>query len=124
MAKAPTGVSVLSLLLILVACLNINSLQGAMYYGVLYFAYVGLFAMFGIIVGISLLLMKPWARKVAIVFEFINVVGSTASFFMIYPLFGMIMLMAMIPGILIALVVILYLMQPSIKAAFEGPVMS
>ncbi len=124
MTKAPTGVSILSLLLILGACLNLESLRGATYYGILYFAYVGVFAIMAIIIGISLLLMKPWARKAAIVFEFINVFGTTALFFMIYPLFGIVMLIAMIPGIIIALIVIIYLMQPFTKAAFEGPVRS
>ncbi|KXH73747.1 MAG: hypothetical protein AM326_10395 [Candidatus Thorarchaeota archaeon SMTZ-45] len=122
----PLGVTILAILLILGAILNLISVPGGLIlYGALYTGYTALIGIINLIIGIALFQMIPWSRMAAIIMQVISlVIGLALSVVLGGMLFGAlgisIMLMAMLPGIIISLIVIIYLMQGSIKAAFEG----
>lgn len=122
----PLGVTILAILLILGAILNLISVPGGLIlYGPLYTGYTALIGIINLIIGIALFQMIPWARMAAIIMQVISLVlGLALSVVLGGMLFGAlgisIMLMAMLPSIIISLIVIIYLMQGSIKAAFEG----
>ncbi|MFW9963217.1 MAG: hypothetical protein ACFFCX_06625 [Candidatus Sifarchaeia archaeon] len=122
----PLGITILAILLILGAILNLVSVPGGLIlYGALYTGYTALIGIINLIIGIALFQMIPWSRMAAIIMQVISLVlGLTLSVVLGGMLFGAlgisIMLMAMLPSIIISLIVIIYLMQGSIKAAFEG----
>jgi hypothetical protein len=126
--KRPLGVTILAILLILGAVLNLISTPGnLLLYGGLYGGYSVLMAIINLIIGIALFQMIPWSRMAAIVLELISLilgfvmillVGSILE--LMLPGATMLLLIAMVPSLIISLIVIIYLMQGSVKAAFEG----
>jgi hypothetical protein len=121
----PLGVTILALLLIVGAILNLISVPTSMFvYGAFYTGYTAIIGVIDLIIGIALFQMIPWSRMAAIIMQLISLlIGLVLSFALgsIFGGFGVaVMLMAMLPSIVIALIVIIYLMQGSIKAAFEG----
>jgi hypothetical protein len=127
--KRPTGITVLAAIWII---FNIISLIGSPgnidLYGVLYAGYSVVVSIIGLILGIALWQMLPWARKAAIIWEIISLILGIVMSFLIASLFGGIFMMAMfimmIPSSIIGLIIIGYLMQGSIKAAFEEKTIS
>ncbi|MHA2320244.1 MAG: hypothetical protein ACXACG_01190, partial [Candidatus Thorarchaeota archaeon] len=121
----PLGVTILAILLILGAVLNLVSAPGSIIlYGAIYAGYSALMGIINLIIGIALFQMIPWSRMAAIIMQLIGLVLGLVLSFALGSLFGglglTIMLIAMAPSIVISLIVIIYLMQGSIKAAFEG----
>lgn len=121
----PLGVTILAILLILGAVLNlIGTPTNLLAYGFLYGGYYVLMAIINLIIGIALFQMIPWSRMAAIIMQLLSLVIGLVLTFAIGSLLGglflSVMLIAMVPSILISLIVIIYLMQGSIKAAFEG----
>jgi len=122
----PLGVTILAILLILGAVLNLASIPGSLtFYGILYTGYTALMGIINLIIGIALFQLMPWSRMAAIIMQVIGLVlGLVLSVWLGGILFGglgiTLMLMAMAPSIIISLIVIIYLMQGSVKAAFEG----
>ena len=125
MTNRPTGVTILAILLILGAALNLIGLPGSiLIYGILYAAYSGILGVVNLIIGLSLFSMQPWARKAAIVIEIIGIITSILMMVWItsiFPLLGAALALTMAPSIVIPIIVIIYLMQGSIKDAFENP---
>ncbi len=121
----PLGVTILAILLILGALLNLvgTPVNFAMY-GMIYGGYYVLMAVVNLIIGIALFQMIPWSRMAAIIMQLISLILGLVLVFAIGSLLGglfiTVLLIAMVPSILISLIVIIYLMQGSIKAAFEG----
>ncbi len=121
----PLGVTILAILLILGAILNLISAPGSiMMYGAIYAGYSALMGIINLIIGIALFQMIPWSRMAAIIMQLIGLILSLVLAVFLGALFGpfgfSIMLIAMLPSLIISLIVIIYLMQGSIKAAFEG----
>lgn len=121
----PLGVTILAILLILGAVLNLVSIVGSLaLYGAIYAGYQALMGIINLIIGIALFQMIPWSRMAAIIMQLIGLVLSLVLSFALGALFGpfgfTIMLIAMFPSLIISLIVIIYLMQGSVKAAFEG----
>lgn len=130
MAHRPAGVIILGILMIFLGIENLLSaysdyvLTTIIQYPIGYIAYSAVMGIALLIVGILLLTMKPWARWAAIIIEIIGIGGSSAiPFWLDSILTGTLVLslVEMIPGIIIALIVIIYLLQGSVKAAFENP---
>jgi len=126
--KRPLGITIISILMILGALLNLVGTPGNM---ILYGAFYGIFYLalgaFDLIIGIALFQLIPWARIVAIIMQIIGLVlsfivtawvGSLLEAYL--PGASLILYMAMIPSVIISLIVILYLMQGSVKAAFDS----
>ncbi|MFW9835156.1 MAG: hypothetical protein ACFFEK_14245 [Candidatus Thorarchaeota archaeon] len=122
--KRPLGVTILAVLLIIGAILNLIGTPANLYYGGLYAGYYALIAIVDLIIGIALFQMVPWSRIAAIIMQVISLVVGFVMVFWIGSLLGgmflTILLIGMAPSIIISLIVIIYLMQGSIKAAFEG----
>jgi hypothetical protein len=118
------GVTILAILLILGGVLNLIGTPANLFYGVLYAGYYALIAIVDLIIGIALFQMIPWSRMAAIIMQVISLVIGFVMVFWIGSLMGgmflSLLLIAMAPSIVISLIVIIYLMQGSIKAAFEG----
>ena len=93
-------------------------------YPIGYIAYSTVMGIALLIVGVLLLTMKPWARWAATIMGIIGIVGSSAIPFWldeILPGTLMLSLVEMIPVVIIALIMIIYLLQGSVKVAFENP---
>lgn len=121
----PLGVMILAFLLILGAVSNlIVTPQNFLVYGVVYGGYYVLIAVINLIIGIALFQMIPWSRMAAIIMQLLSLIIGLVLVFAIGSLFGglvlSLLLIEMVPSIIISLIVIIYLMQGSIKAAFEG----
>ncbi len=121
----PLGVTILAILLILGAVLNLIGTPGnLLLYGALFGGYYVLMAVINLIIGIALFQMIPWSRMAAIIMQIIGLllglVLSVAIGSLLGGIFMSLMLITMVPSIIISLIVIIYLMQGSIKAAFEG----
>jgi len=125
MTNRPTGVAILAILLILGAVLNLISIMSSiLIYGIIYGAYTGILGVVNLIIGISLWGMQPWARKAAIIIEVIGIITSILMVLWIttlFPLLGSLLLISIAPSMIIPIIVIIYLMQNSIKEAFENP---
>jgi len=126
--KRPLGITVISILMILGALLNLAGTPGNMIlYGVLYGIFYLALGAFDLIIGIALFQLIPWARIVAIIMQ---IIGLVLSFIVtawvgslleaLLPGASLILYLAMIPSVIISLIVILYLMQGSVKAAFDS----
>jgi hypothetical protein len=126
--KRPLGVTVISVLMMLGAIMNlVGTPSNFVVYGV---AYGGIYVVLGLvdlIVGIALFQLIPWSRMVAIIMQLIGlilglvvaaVLGGMLE--LILPGASMFMFIAMVPSVIISLIVILYLMQGSVKASFES----
>ena len=123
--RRPTGITVLAALLIFYNIYNLMTYSmGVFFYGGAYAAYLSISSIIGLILGIALWQMFPWARKAAIIWEAIGLILGLAMAYLFGTVFGgiyiMAMLISMIPSAIIAVIIIGYLMQGSIKAAFEG----
>lgn len=123
--KRPTGVTILAILLILGAILNAVSVPTSIYaYGVLYGGYTALVAVLGFIIAIGLWQLLPWARKLAIAWYIIGMtIGVLLTLWiasLMGPMYFSIMMFASVPSWIVQIIVIIYLMQASVKAAFEG----
>lgn len=124
----PLGITVLSLLLILGALSTLMSSAGSfLIYGPIYGGTYLAIAIVNLIIGIALFQLLPWSRMAAIVMQLIGVVmGFIVTAWMgsiidaILPGSSMFLYMAMGPSIIISLIVVAYLMQGSVKAAFES----
>ncbi len=125
MTNRPTGVAILAILLILGAVLNLISIMSSiLIYGIIYGAYTGILGVVNLIIGISLWGMQPWAGKAAIIIEVIGIITSILMVLWIttlFPLLGSLLLISIAPSMIIPIIVIIYLMQNSIKEAFENP---
>jgi hypothetical protein len=122
--KRPTGITVLALIWIFFNIINLIGTPGSIsLYGSVYAGYSVVTAIIGIILGIALWQMLPWARKAAIIWEIIGLLLSVVMAYLVGSLLGGVFFMAMfilmIPSAVVALIIIGYLMQGSIKAAFE-----
>jgi len=126
--KRPLGITVISILMILGALLNLAGTPGNMIlYGALYGIFYLALGAFDLIIGIALFQLIPWARIVAIIMQIIGLVlGFIVTAYVgallesLLPGYSVILYMAMIPSVIISLIVILYLMQGSVKAAFDS----
>jgi len=121
----PLGVTILALLLIFGAIYNlILTPQNLLAYGGIFGGYYVLMALVNLIIGIALFQMIPWSRTAAIIMQLISLsIGLVLAFFVgsiMGGIFLALILIGMVPSIIINLIVIIYLMQGSIKAAFEG----
>jgi len=121
----PLGVTILAFLLILGAVSNlIVTPQNLLVYGLVFGGYYVLMAVINLIIGIALFQMIPWSRMAAIIMQLLSLSIGLVLAFAIGSLFGglvlSLLLIGMVPSIIINLIVIIYLMQGSIKAAFEG----
>ncbi|MFW9849649.1 MAG: hypothetical protein ACFFF4_10920 [Candidatus Thorarchaeota archaeon] len=125
MTNRPTGITILAILLILGAVLNLISLPGSiLIYGMLYAAYTGILGVVNLIIGISLWGMQPWARKAAIIIELLGIISTIVMVLWLtalIPMLGSLLLISIAPSMIIPIIVIIYLMQNSIKEAFENP---
>lgn len=130
MAHRPTGVTILGIMMVLGGVGNIFSayvdymLPLYIQYPIGYIAYSTVMGIALLIVGVLLLTMKPWARWAATIMGIIGIVGSSAIPFWldeILPGTLMLSLVEMIPVVIIALIMIIYLLQGSVKVAFENP---
>ena len=124
MSARPTGVSIIAILLILGGALGLFAIPGNfLLYGLIFGAIYSAIGVVNLIVGISMWGMKPWSRQVAIIMQIIgmiNIIGTAALFGAIIPGGFIFILIGFAPSVVISLIVILYLMQGSIKAAFEA----
>ena len=122
----PLGVSIIAIIMILGAVLNLISVPGGLIlYGALYTGYTAFFGIINLIIAIALFQLIPWSRNAAIIMQLLSlIIGIAFSVWIGGLIFGAlgasVMLMAMLPSIIISLIVIIYLMQGSIKAAFES----
>jgi len=121
----PLGVTILALLLIFGAVWNLYTTPGSyILYGGVYGAYYVLLALVNLIIGIALFQMIPWSRTAAIIMQLVSLIIGLVLVVAIGSLLGglffSLMLIGMMPSAIISLIVIIYLMQGSIKAAFEG----
>ena len=124
MSNRPTGVSIIAFLLILGGALSLLSIPGnLLLYGVVFGGIYSVIGIINLIIGLSMWGMKPWSRQAAIIMQIIgliNIFAIAGLFGAILPGGMIIIMIAMAPSIIISLIVILYLMQGSIKAAFEA----
>ncbi|MHA2353238.1 MAG: hypothetical protein ACXABX_08975 [Candidatus Thorarchaeota archaeon] len=125
--KRPLGVTILAILLILGGALNLIGTPVNLFYGAFYAGFYAMLAIIDLIIGIALFQMIPWSRMAAIIMQLIGLtlgliltVWAGSIFEAIIPGATMLLLVSMVPSLIISLVVIIYLMQGSIKAAFEG----
>ena len=122
--KRPLGVTILAILLILGGVLNLVTTPMNLYYGAVYAGYYALISIIDLIIGIALFQMIPWSRMAAIIMQVIGLVIGFIMVFWVGSIFESILpgasMILMIPSLIISLIVIIYLMQGSIKAAFEG----
>lgn len=124
----PLGITIISLLMILGAVMNLLGTPSNMIiYGVLYGLFYAALGAVDLIIGIALFQLIPWSRIVAIIMQVIGLVlGFVVAAWLggmlelIMPGASMLLYMAMVPSLIISLIVILYLMQGSVKAAFES----
>ncbi len=121
----PLGVTILAILLILGAVLNLSTIPtGLAFYPLYYIGYTALISIINLIIGIALFQLIPWSRMAAIIMQVIglllSVVMSVAIMGLIGGMFFSFLFISMLPSIVISLIVIIYLMQGSVKAAFEG----
>ena len=121
----PLGVTILALLMMIGGILNLIGFASP--YGILYSAYTVATGILGLILGIAMWQLIPWARKAAIIWyiislllSFVMVMVVAAYLDALYPGLGtMSAMIAMIPTIIISLIIILYLNSGGVKAAFQ-----
>jgi len=114
----PLGITILSILLILGAISNLISAPFSIgIYGILYGSYTVIMGLVNLFIGYGLFKLLPWSRTAAIIIEGIGII---AAVLLGYVLFGTLGLMIMLPASIIPIIIILYLMQGSIKASFES----
>jgi len=123
----PLGVTIIAILMIIGALLNLIGSPVNFAYGIAYGSFYTVIGVINLIIGIALFQLIPWSRMAAIIMELIGIiVGLIVTIWMgsllegYLPGITMVLMIGMIPGVIIGLIVILYLMQGSIKAAFEG----
>jgi len=129
MTNRPTGIAILAILLILGGASSLLGIfSNILIYGIVFASISAALGVVNVILGISLWGMKPWSRMAAIIMQIVGL-GTTVVMFgfmggmeIILPGMEVILIMAMIPGLFISLIVIVYLMQGSMKDAFENPV--
>jgi len=126
----PLGVTILAILMIIGGILNLAGLAGS--YGLLDMAWTGIAGIIGLVLGIAMWQLIPWARKAALLWYIISLIMTIViTFFVVVPaivllfpqLAGLAMSMALIavlPSLVISLIIILYLNSGGVKAAFEG----
>ncbi len=114
----PLGITILSILLILGAIGGLLSIPlNIGLYGILYGGYSAIMGVVNLVIGVGLFKLLPWSRTAAIIMEGI---GIAAGLVLGFVLFGSLGLMIMLPASIIPIIVIIYLMQGSIKASFES----
>jgi hypothetical protein len=121
----PLGVTILALLMMIGGILNLLGFVSP--YGIIYSAYTVVTGILGLILGIAMWQLIPWARKVAIIWyiislllSFVMVMYVGALLDALYPGLGtMTAMIAMIPTLIISLIIILYLNSGGVKAAFQ-----
>ncbi len=128
----PLGVTILALLMMIGGLLNLIGFASP--YGILYSAYVVVSGILGLILGIAMWQLIPWARKAAIIWYIISLLLSIVMVFFVaaiieelgsllpgyMPGLGMMMaVIAIIPSLIISLIIILYLNSGGVKAAFQ-----
>jgi hypothetical protein len=122
----PLGVTILAILMIIGGLLNLfSALSG---YTILDMAWSGISGIIGLILGISMWQLTPWARKASMIWYIISLLMSFVLVFALSSILGsllgglvfMVLLIALLPAIVIDLIIILYLNSGGVKAAFEG----
>ena len=121
----PLGVTILAILLILGAVFNLATIPtGLAFYPLYYIAYTALISIINLIIGIALFQLISWARMAAIIMQVLGLLLSAVMTVAVMGIMGgmffSFVLISMLPSIIISLIVIIYLMQGSVKAAFEG----
>jgi len=123
----PLGVTIIAILMILGALMNLIGSPLNFAYGVAYGSFYTVIGVINLIIGIALFQLIPWARMAAIIMELIGIVigllvtvwmGSILEMYL--PGITSYLMISMIPSVIIGLIVVIYLMQGSVKAAFEG----
>ena len=122
----PLGVTILSILLMVGALFNLFFVSTFLgFSGYFYGGYNLLISIVNLIIGIALFQMIPWSRIAAIIMQAIGIFFSVTSISTVIVYMGgfftPLLLVSMLPSIIFSLVIIVYLMQGSVKAAFEGP---
>ena len=126
--KRPLGITVISVLMILGALSNLlGSTTNILLYGIIYGGVFAALGLLDLIIGIALFQLIPWSRMVALIMQIIGMVlgfitvAWVGSFLeAILPGASIFLYIAMIPSVIISLIVITYLMQGHVKAAFES----
>ncbi len=123
----PLGVTIIAILMIIGSLINIVGSPANFYYGIAYGGFYTIIGVINLIIGIALFQLIPWARMAAIIMELIGIIVGLVMTAWIGGIFETILpgataflMIGMIPSVIIGLIVIIYLMQGSVKAAFEG----
>ncbi|MFW9848632.1 MAG: hypothetical protein ACFFF4_05795 [Candidatus Thorarchaeota archaeon] len=123
MEDYPTGVMVLALFLIIAGISDIvGAPNGFSSYGILYAGYSIATGIVNLVIGASLFSMQPWARKGAILTLLVNMVTGIVLMYWLATLevwFAVAFYYLIVPALMVPIVVIAYLMQKSVKDAFE-----
>ena len=124
MEDYPTGVTILALFLILAGISNIVGIStGFNSYGIFYAGYVIITGVINLIIGASLFSMQPWARKGAMLTVLVNMVMGVIVMYWLATLdvwYAVAFYYLIVPALMVPIIVIVYLMQESVKAAFES----
>lgn len=128
--ERPIGVIIIAILFIGGAIVNLAFISssfgfyGLGSYGLLYIGYTTLMSVINLIIGIALFQLISWSRMAAIIMQIIGLLGGVVSTVTIGGFMGgpysSFLVISMLPSIIYSLIVIIYLMQGSVKAAFEG----
>ena len=125
----PLGVTILAILMILGGILNLAGLATS--YGIYDMAWTGIAGVIGLILGIAMWQLIPWARKAALLWYIISLIMTIViTFLVVIPIIALIpgmaglamsiAMIAILPSLVITLIIILYLNSGGVKAAFEG----
>jgi hypothetical protein len=72
------------------------------------------------LLGWAMLKLKEWARIVTIVLAGLSILGSLIGLLAVFSHFGLFVLMISLIRLVIAALIIWYLLQPDVKAAFQN----
>jgi len=123
----PLGITILAILMILGGLLNLMGISGSFYYTPVYGIYTAVSGVLGLILGIAMWQLIPWARKAAILWYIISLLISAVLVFYLGAIIDTILpglgtmtaMISIIPSLVIGLIIILYLNSGGVKAAFQ-----
>jgi hypothetical protein len=122
----PLGITILAILMVLGGIVNLAGLAAS--YTIFDLAWSGIAGIIGLILGFSMWQLIPWARKAAMFWYIITIIIVFVEVFALSAILGsllgglafMVLMIAMLPGLVIDLIILLYLNSAGVKAAFEG----
>lgn len=121
----PIGVTIISILMILGALFNLFLVTAFVgFSGLFYTGYNIMIGIVNLIIGIALFQLIPWSRIAAIIIQGIGILFSVASTLSVIGYIGgyfvTFFIISILPSLIFSLIIIIYLMQGSVKAAFQG----